>query len=215
MIKTGTVLVLIGPQGSGKGTQAALLADRDGFCVVGMSDLLRSEVANLTGLKEKITSEIQRGEFIDTDLSVHLIEQYLKRLPSGSKIIFDGFPRLVEQARELDNLVVVTKAVHIDVPYDVSLKRIAGRLMCPRGHVYNKYFVPPRRPGVCTVDELPLHGREDDTETVVKTRLALYQQVTTHVLAYYRAQGKLVSINGNQSVLAVAHEIREKVLAYV
>ncbi len=215
MIKTGTVLVLIGPQGSGKGTQAALLADRDGFCVVGMSDLLRSEVANLTGLKEKITSEIQRGEFIDTDLSVHLIEQYLKRLPSGSKIIFDGFPRLVEQARELDNLVVVTKAVHIDVPYDVSLKRIAGRLMCPRGHVYNKYFVPPRRPGVCTIDELPLHGREDDTETVVKTRLALYQQVTTHVLAYYRAQGKLVSINGNQSVSAVAHEIREKVLAYV
>ena len=214
MITTGTVLVLIGPQGSGKGTQAALLADRDGFCVVGMSDLLRTEVVNPT-LKERITSEIQRGELIDTDLSVHLIEQYLKRLSPDSKIIFDGFPRLVEQARELDALVVVTKAVHIDVPYDVSLKRIAGRLMCPRGHVYNKYFVPPQRPGVCTVDELPLHGREDDIETVVKTRLALYQQVTTHVLAYYRAQGKLVTINGNQSVFAVAHEIREKVLAYV
>lgn len=201
----------MGPQGSGKGTQATILADREGFQVIEMGGLLRAEAAKDTPMGSQIRSILAKGDLVPVELTIELIRKKLATLSPDVNIIFDGFPRSVEQARELAKLVRITKAVHIDVPPDVSVKRISGRLLCPNGHNYNMYYVPPKKEGICNVDNLPLEHREDDTPVAVRHRLDLYNEVTTKVLAYYRAQGKLVTINGDASIFAVSHQIKLEV----
>lgn len=211
-MKRRHILVFIGPQGSGKGTQATILADKHGFVVLSFGELLRAEVARGTALGKKLAEIMEAGQLVSDKMSGELVREELKRLPSQSNIVFDGFPRTVEQARFLDTLVDVTRAVHIEIPYEVSVKRISGRLICENGHNYNRYYLPPQKPGICNVDKKPLSSRPDDTEASVINRLAIYQQITTRVLTYYRDQNKLVTVNGNASVFAVAHEIQTKVL---
>lgn len=206
-----TVLVFMGPQGSGKGTQATILADREGFQVIEMGGLLRAEAAKDTPMGGQIRSILARGDLVPVELTIELIRNKLTTLSPDVNIIFDGFPRSIEQARELDKLVRITKVIHIDVPSDVSVKRISGRLICPNGHNYNSYYVPPEKEGVCNVDKLPLEHREDDTPAAIRHRLDLYHEVTTKVLDYYRSQGKLVTINGDASVFAVSHQVKLEV----
>lgn len=204
------VFVFIGPQGSGKGTQTAILVQKYGFVVIEMGALLRAEAAKATPLSKSIAEILNKGELVPVAITIQLIRQKLAQIPKDANIIFDGFPRSIEQALELAKLVEVTYAIHIDLPYDVSLKRIAGRLLCPNGHYYNRYSLPPKRSGICDIDQLPLEHREDDTEEAVKRRLDLYEEETKKVLDYYAAQGKSIAINGNTSIEAVAHEIDTK-----
>lgn len=206
------VLVFIGPQGSGKGTQATILADKYDFKIVEMGSLLRAEAARETDQGREVRDIINHGDLVPTQLTMDLIADELGRHPKDQRIIFDGFPRSIDQAEALSKIIQVTKAVHIDLPYDVSVKRISGRLLCDHGHNYNTYYLPPEKAGLCNVDHTPLHKREDDTEEAVKHRLELYAQVTTQVLEYYRTQGTLVTINGDASVFEVSHEIKEKIL---
>ncbi len=206
------VLVFIGPQGSGKGTQAALLADKYDFKIIEMGNLLRTEAAQENDLGRRVREVINHGDLVPTELTMHLIQDELQRHPKDQRIVFDGFPRSLDQAEALAKIIEVTKAVHIDLPYEVSVKRISGRLLCDHGHYYNTYFLPPEKEGVCNVDHTPLHRREDDTEEAVKHRLELYGKVTIKVLDYYRGLGKLATVNGNASVFQVSHEIKEQVL---
>ncbi|MBI4090522.1 MAG: nucleoside monophosphate kinase [Candidatus Komeilibacteria bacterium] len=210
-----TVLVFIGPQGSGKGTQAKILADREGFHVIEMGGLLRAEAAKNTPMSEQVRAILAKGDLVPARLTIELIRKKLATLPTDANIVFDGFPRSLEQAQELDTLVRITRVVHIDVPPDVSVKRISGRLMCPAGHNYNTYYVPPEKEGICNVDKLPLVHREDDTPTAVRHRLELYNEVTTKVLEYYRGQGKLLTVNGDASVFAVSQQINQEVQVLV
>jgi adenylate kinase len=177
-----------------------------------MGHLLRAEAARETDQGRKVRDIINHGDLVPTQLTMDLISDELARHPATQHIIFDGFPRSIDQAEALAKVIEVTKAVHIDLPYDVSVKRISGRLLCDHGHYYNSYYVPPEREGICNVDHTPLHRRDDDTEEAVKHRLELYGQVTTKVLEYYRSQGKLITVNGDASVFQVSHEIKEKVL---
>ncbi len=206
------VFVFIGPQGSGKGTQASILADKYEFKIIEMGNLLRTEAAQESDLGRRVREVINHGDLVPTELTMNLIQDELQRHPHQQRIIFDGFPRSLDQAQELTKVIEVTKAVHIDLPYDVSVKRISGRLLCDHGHYYNTYFLPPEKEGICNVDHTPLHKRDDDTEEAVKHRLELYGSVTVKVLEYYRGLGKLVTVNGDKSVFEVSHEIKEQVL---
>ncbi|OGY90391.1 MAG: hypothetical protein A3B30_00230 [Candidatus Komeilibacteria bacterium RIFCSPLOWO2_01_FULL_52_15] len=212
-MKRRTVLVFIGQQGSGKGTQAMILADKYGFIVIAPGDLLRTEVAKKTPFGLELADIMAKGNLVPDESINRLIQEALARLSPQTSVVFDGFPRTVEQARYLDSLIEVSNAVQIDIPYEVSVKRISGRLTCPRGHNYNRFFLPPQKPGICNIDKLPLSSRPDDTQATVINRLAIYQHTTTKVLAYYRDQGKLIAITGNASVFAVSHEIKTKVLS--
>jgi adenylate kinase len=177
-----------------------------------MGNLLRTEAAQENELGRKVREVINHGDLVPTELTMKLIQDELQRHPKQQRIVFDGFPRSLDQAQELTKVIDVTKAVHIDLPYDVSVKRISGRLLCDHGHYYNTYFLPPEKEGICNVDHTPLHRREDDTEEAVKHRLELYGHVTVKVLEFYRSLGKLITINGDASVFKVSHEIKEKVL---
>jgi len=212
-MKMHQALVFMGPQGSGKGTQATSLAKKYGYQVIATGDLFRAEANKGTELGRKIGQLIEAGTLVPDKLTVELLQQTLQRMPAEAIIIFDGFPRNSAQATILDTLVRVTRAVNITLPSDVSIKRIAGRLMCPNGHTYNTYFVPPQRQGLCDVDDLPLHSRKDDTEDAVTRRLALYQKMTTPVLDFYREQNKLVIINGDASVDEVFRDIEKHVIS--
>ena len=212
-MKQRIVLVFIGPQGSGKGTQAAILADSYGFKVIVMGDLLRREAEKNTPRGQEIQAIITRGDFVSDNLIIRLLHETIAGTKPDTNILFDGFPRTIEQAREIDKEIVVTRVVHIDLPYEVSVKRISGRIICEHGHNYNTYYLPPRKEGICNVDKTPLHKRADDTEEAVEHRLALYEKETAGVVEYYRKQGKLINVNGNASVFEVAHEIKTKVLS--
>lgn len=212
MASSRKVLVFIGPQGSGKGTQGAILADKYGFKVIVIGEVLREAAEDTTPLGREINSAIVRGDFVSDDLIIKLLVPALEKIPATTHILFDGFPRTPDQARALDKLINIDSVIHISLPHDVSVKRITGRLICPNNHSYNSYYVQPRHEGLCNIDNLPLKKRVDDTEEAVEHRLELYRTVTTQVLEYYNSQGKLISINGDASVFAVSHEIKTKVL---
>ncbi|MEK7583955.1 MAG: nucleoside monophosphate kinase [Patescibacteria group bacterium] len=206
------VFAFIGPQGSGKGTQAALIASRHRYNVIAMSNLLKAEVEKETPLGITIDGIMQQGGLVPDESTIQLVRQFFELCPDDARIIFDGFPRTLLQAQALDTLTEVTRVVHITLPYEVSVRRITGRLICPRGHNYNRYYVRPREEGICDVDGLRLVTRTDDRPEIVAERLRVYEAMVTHVLDYYSARGKLVTINGDASIEVVRQAIEDRII---
>src|SRR3989338_8515311 len=206
------VFVFIGPQGSGKGTQAALIASRHRYSVVAMSHLLKAEVEKQTPLGAAIDRIMRQGGLVPDESTVQLVRQFFESCPEDARIVFDGFPRTLPQAQALDTFAPVTRVVHITLPHEVSVRRITGRLICPRGHNYNRYYVRPREEGICDVDGLRLVIRTDDRPEIVAERLKVYEAMVTHVLDYYSTQGKLVTVNGDASIEVVRQAIEDRII---
>lgn len=199
-------IVLIGAQGSGKGTQADLLSEKLGFPHVASGDLFRKAIDEQTRLGLQAKVYIDRGELVPDDLTVAMILDRLEQPDCARGVILDGFPRTLAQAGALDaGLGQVGKqidlAMYLEVPREELLKRLSGRYICKANqHVYNIYSRPPKVPGVCDIDGSPLYQRSDDTGEAVQRRLDIFFNETIQLLGYYDKQGKLVKIDGNQSI---------------
>ncbi len=210
-------VILIGAQGSGKGTQADLLANALGLPHVSSGDLFRKAMAEKSELGLKVKTYMDRGELVPDDLTVAMILARLTMSDCAAGVILDGFPRTVAQEQALDEgLQNVGKQIdlvfYLEVPREELLARLSGRYICRANqHVYNVNSRPPKTPGVCDIDGSLLYQRPDDTGEAVQRRLNIFFSETIHLLGYYRDQGKLVVVDGNRPVEQVQATLLEAI----
>ena len=209
--------ILIGAQGSGKGTQAVRLCEALDIPHVASGDLFRKAFAEHSDLGIKAKVYIDRGELVPDDLTVAMILGRLAEPDCANGVLLDGFPRTIAQAEALDKGMAqighqIDSVVYLEVPRAELLKRLSGRFICRANqHVYNINSNPPRTPGICDIDGSELYQRSDDTGEAVERRLDIFFSETIHLLDYYRQQGKLMTVNGNQSIEQVEADILSKI----
>ncbi len=198
-------LLIIGPQASGKGTQANRIAKHYGIPHFSTGDLLRAEKASGSALGREIAARIDQGEMVPDELIWNMVKPHLDAHPEGW--ILDGYPRTIRQAEILDDEVSIDHVILLDVPDEVCIERISGRRICTRcGHIYHLKYSPPRREGVCDLDGAPLKLRADDTPAAVKKRLADYHLKTAPLIDHYAA--KLIRIDGRPGIEEVWTSLR-------
>jgi adenylate kinase len=209
-------IILIGPQGAGKGTQADIVGPRLGLAKLSTGELFRAAIASGSELGQEVKGPYDRGELIPDDLTLGLVEERLEQLdgdPDVKGALFDGFPRTRNQAEGLDAVLEkrgerLAAVIEIDVPRETLVERLSGRRLCPCcGATYHVEFNPPKRPDVCDRDGCRLIQREDDTPNAIRRRLALYDQQTAPLLDFYRERGQLTKVNGDRPIDDVTQDI--------
>ncbi|MEO6912807.1 MAG: adenylate kinase [Candidatus Baltobacteraceae bacterium] len=207
-------LILLGPPGAGKGTQARVLEQRFGARQISTGDILREHRKQQTELGEQAQEFMKRGDLVPDGLVIKMIEGELD--PSRG-FIMDGFPRTVAQAEAFDALLKGKRldlgaVVLFNADRETLVRRLSARWSNPRnGRTYNTLTNPPKTAGIDDEDGGPLMQREDDKAETVQKRLDVFDEETTPLIEYYRNTGKLVEVNGLLAVDAVTHEILEKI----
>jgi adenylate kinase len=219
--KTKTIgpVIFLGPPGAGKGTQAKRVAEMYGIPQISTGDILRENVAKGTELGRTAKAIMERGDLVPDQLVQDMVANRLNAEDCRRGYILDGFPRTVAQAEWLDkylktkvfdnlNPARVPVVVSLRVEYNSLLQRLTGRRSCPTcGRIYNVHFQPPRVADICDVDGSKLVTRPDDREEVVGERLKEYERKTLPLTDYYRAQGRLQEIEGDQTADGVTTEL--------
>jgi len=214
-----TVIVLLGPPGSGKGTQAKRLVGVLGTPHVSSGDLFRHHLGEETELGLMAQAYMEKGELVPDDVTVKMVIERIGRADCESGVILDGFPRTLTQAEALDDALEdegqeVTLVPLIDVSDEEVMRRLTARRVCRDcGAVYNLVFEPPREEGFCDVCGGELYQREDDNPETVKHRLYTYYKETSPLIGYYFAQDLLSRIDGEQSMEEVSEDLREAIEA--
>ncbi len=205
------ILVFLGPPGAGKGTQAKLLSQRMGFLHLSTGDLLREAVKNQTPLGKKAKEYMDRGELVPDELIVQLIEE---TMPKDGNVILDGFPRTVNQALALEEMLRVkgekiSKVLFFDVPDEVIIDRLSGRRVCSKcGAVYHVKYNPPKVEGVCDLCGGSLVQRDDDREEVVRKRLEVYRKQTQPLIEFYQERGIIYKLDAEKGVEELFEEVK-------
>jgi len=208
-------LILVGPPGSGKGTQSPLIKDEYCLCHLATGDMLRSAVAAKTPLGIKAKEAMDKGELVSDDLVVGIIDEAIKKPSCQKGFILDGFPRTVVQAQKLDEMLEkkgtkIDKVLNFDIDDSILEERITGRWMHPSsGRSYHTKFAPPKVPGVDDVTGEPLIQRKDDTAEVLKSRLEAFHRQTEPVIDYYMKKGIVGNLHAEKPAKEVGAEIQK------
>ncbi|MCI4356231.1 MAG: adenylate kinase [Thermoplasmata archaeon] len=202
-------IVLLGPPGAGKGTQAKQLAKRLGIPHLSTGDLLREAVRAKTPLGLEADDYMRAGRLVPDDLVLRILRERLARPDVGPGFILDGYPRNVAQANELARISPVDRVISFDIPEGVLVERLTMRRSCPAcGTVYNLSTRPPQTAGVCDNDQTALLQRSDDTAEAVRTRLGVYRAETAPLLEHFRRLGLLAPIDATGTPEQVAERLR-------
>jgi adenylate kinase len=206
-------IVLLGPPGAGKGTQAKLISDKMGLPHVSSGDIFRENLKALTELGKQAQGYMNRGELVPDGLTIAMIRERLSRPDCAAGAILDGFPRTPAQADALAEMLAglngkVRIVPYISVPAEVLIERLSGRWSCrTNGHVFHEKFNPPKVAGVCDIDGSQLYQREDDKSETVKRRIQVYMEQTAPLIAYYQARGLLAELDGTQEIDVVGRQL--------
>jgi adenylate kinase len=203
-------IVLVGPPGAGKGTQAAYLAKNLAIPHISTGDLFRANISKGTDLGVKAKSFMDKGELVPDEITIGMAKDRMEQPDAESGFLLDGFPRNVSQAEALDVMLksegmTLDAVLDLEVPEDEVVKRIAGRRICRNdsSHVFHMTYAPPAEEGVCDVCGGSLYQRDDDSETTVRKRLEVYHTQTEPIIDYYRGQGLVVTISALGKVTEV------------
>lgn len=207
-------LIMLGPPGSGKGTQAKRLTERFGIPQISTGDILREAVKEGTPLGKEAKRYMDEGKLVPDEVVVGIVRERLKEPDCEKGFILDGFPRTVAQAEALDRILEemgrkIDHVIDIEVSEDELLKRLTGRRTCKRcGAMYHIIFNPPKRDGICDQCGGELYQRDDDREETIKARLKVYREQTAPLIDYYEKRGLLRRIEGSGKI----DEIEERIL---
>jgi len=208
-----TFIVMLGPPGVGKGTQAKILSEKTGLAHISSGDLFRENLKSQTELGKLAQTYMTKGELVPDDVTVAMIKDRLTRPDCEAGAILDGFPRTPAQAEALEVMLQdfngqVDRVPFIRAGEDVLIERLTGRWTCRAdGHIFNEKTNPPKVAGKCDFDGSELYQRDDDKEETVKHRIEVYFKQTSPLISYYRDHGKLVEIDGTQSIDQVTEDL--------
>lgn len=205
---TKRIICFLGPQGSGKGTQASLLSKDINIPYVSMGDLFRSHIDQETAIGLEAKDYIEQGRYAPDTITNQLLAETLEEPMYTAGIILDGYPRTLKQKEFLDSNFETYEVVYISLTDEESIARIAGRMQCEGGHVYHLKHNPSKTEGVCDIDELPLVRRHDDTPEYLAARLDDYHKKTEPILRALREDKKLIVIEGAASIDTVYEAIK-------
>ncbi len=207
-------IILLGPQGSGKGTQAALLNARIGVVHVASGDVLRAAIQLATPLGREAKTYYDAGELVPDEIVIGLLIEAIDQVSDGTDVLLDGFPRTVAQAQALDAALIerrsaIEKVVELRLPLEVAKERLSGRLVCRTcGAVYNERTRPPTVAGVCDVDGGPLFQRADDYPEAIEKRLRIWERENDALVEYYASKGILTPVDAQ----GVPEEVTQRLL---
>ncbi|MHB0924259.1 MAG: adenylate kinase [Bellilinea sp.] len=202
----GKYIVLLGPPGAGKGTQAEVLSEKTGLAHISSGDIFRENLKAQTELGILAQSFMNHGELVPDDVTIAMIRERLGRPDCSAGAILDGFPRTPAQAEALDKMLheldgKVASVPYISVPTSILIERLSGRWTCrAQGHIYHSLYNPPKILGVCDEDGSELYQREDDQPATVERRIRVYFEQTSPLIDHYRKAGLLIEIDGTQSI---------------
>jgi len=202
-------IVLLGPPGAGKGTQAEIISESAGLAHISSGDIFRENLKAETELGILAKGYMNRGELVPDDVTIAMIRERLSRPDTKAGALLDGFPRTPAQAEALDVMLStfggkVDVVPYIAVPPAVLIERLGGRWTCrSMGHVYHEKFNPPKEAGKCDFDGSELYQRDDDKAETVERRISVYFAQTAPLIDYYRGKGLLVDVDGTQPIEAV------------
>lgn len=206
-------LVLLGPPGAGKGTQAQIIARTLQLPHISSGDIFRENLKNKTELGVLAEGYMNRGELVPDDLTIAMIRDRLSRPDCKAGALLDGFPRTPAQAKALDAMLKdfhgqVNGVPYIKVDEAVLVERLTGRWTCvAQGHVFHEKHNPPAKPGICDHDGSPLYQRDDDKPETVINRIRVYFEQTEPLIEYYRQQNLLLEVDGAQPIDKVSEQL--------
>ncbi len=210
-------VILLGAPGAGKGTQAKVLEERSGLVHVASGDLFRAALRQGTELGMLAKSYMDRGELVPDRVVIQMIIERISQKDCAGGVIFDGFPRTLDQAGALEQELKehqrkIDYVIYLSVPEDVLMRRIAGRQTCKTcGSTYNIYYFPSKRPNVCDECGGKLYQRSDDSMETARHRLQVYFAQTMPLIQYYRGQGSLAEIDGQREISLVTEAMIESI----
>ncbi|MFE4579434.1 nucleoside monophosphate kinase [Streptomyces chartreusis] len=220
-LRENSRIALVGPPGSGKGTQAPFLGKLLGTPVLSLGDLFRTNIRDATKLGVQAKGYIDRGKLVPDEVTLGMVAARLEDPDTQHGFILDGIPRNLDQARVLDELLATTSeqidaALTFDVGQDESFRRIVGRRVCKQdsSHVAHITYTPPQKPGICDVCGGPLYTRADDTRRVIAMRWDVWKAQSASVVQKYGAEGRLVTVSGTGSVSDVTRRAISALNAY-
>jgi adenylate kinase len=208
-----TYIVLLGPPGAGKGTQAEILAEKLELPHISSGDIFRENIKNGTELGKLAQTFMNQGKLVPDDVTISMIRERFSRPDCVRGAILDGFPRTPAQADALEEMLKgfggrVDLVPFITAPTDALIERLTGRWTCrSNGHIFHVRFNPPKRTGVCDIDGSELYQRDDDKPETVTNRIEVYQNQTAPLIDYYTKRGTLAEINGLAPVEQVSAQL--------
>ncbi len=205
-------MILMGPPGSGKGTQAAFISKKLDIPHISTGDMFRKAISDRTQLGAKAKEYMDAGKLVPDEVTVGIVKERLQEPDCQQGFLLDGFPRTVAQAEALDEIMValgqkIDAVVDIQVPREALVKRLTGRRMCKCGASYHVIFSPPAESGICDQCGGELYQRDDDKEATINNRLDVYCNQTQPLIDFYARQNLLKAIDGDQEIKQVLQDI--------
>ncbi|MDO4778413.1 MAG: adenylate kinase [Tissierellia bacterium] len=209
------ILILLGPPGAGKGTQAKRIIEDYNLVHISTGDIFRSNIKQETELGLKVKDILASGALVPDELTNDIVFDRLSKDDCKNGFLLDGYPRNLNQAKALDNWILqnrleLTKVLDITVDKQLLIKRISGRRVCPNcGGSYHIVNEPPKVEGICDKCGTSVIQRPDDNEETIRQRIEIYENQTSPLIEYYKKQGKLVEFDGNKSIDEVYSDVKD------